>query len=118
MTTTYNTLTVSTADGVRLVTINRPDVRNALSAGVLDDLQDVMDRAEHDDDVAVLILTGAEDHFIPLKMHDMQVKALVNARSVTARVFTREDQAQNHCQVGNTGLALKVMADWVEQKGT
>jgi len=66
----------------------------------------------------VLILTGAEDHFIPLKMHDMQVKALVNARSVTARVFTRDDQAQNHCQVGNTGLALKVMADWVEQKGT
>ncbi len=66
----------------------------------------------------VLILTGAEDHFIPLKMHDMQVNALVNARSVTARVFTREDQAQNHCQVGNTGLALKVMADWLEQKGT
>lgn len=61
MTTTYDTLTVSTADGVRLVTINRPEVRNALSAGVLDDLQDVMDRAEHDDDVAVLILTGAGD---------------------------------------------------------
>lgn len=66
----------------------------------------------------VLILTGAEDHFIPLKMHDMQVKALVNARSVTARVFTRKEQAQNHCQVGNTGLALKVMADWLREKGT
>ncbi|MBE9505756.1 MAG: alpha/beta fold hydrolase, partial [Chloroflexi bacterium] len=58
----------------------------------------------------VLILTGCEDHFIPLKMHDMQVNALVNAKSVTGRVFTREEQAQNHCQIGNIGLALDFMA--------
>ncbi len=64
----------------------------------------------------VLILTGSEDHFIPLKMHDMQVKALTNARSVTGRIFTREEQAQNHCQVGNMGLALNVMADWLGGK--
>jgi pimeloyl-ACP methyl ester carboxylesterase len=64
----------------------------------------------------VLILTGKEDHFIPLKMHHMQAKALTNARSVTARIFTREEQAQNHCQIGNTGLALKVMAEWLEEK--
>ena len=62
----------------------------------------------------VLILTGKEDHFIPLKMHKMQVKALANARSVTGRVFTREDSAQNHCQIGNVGLALSVMTKWLE----
>jgi len=64
----------------------------------------------------VLILTGSEDHFIPLKMHDMQVRALTNARSVTGRVFTRDEQAQNHCQVGNMGLALSVMTDWLDGK--
>ncbi len=64
----------------------------------------------------VLILTGSEDYYIPLKMHDMQVKALVNAKSVTGRVFTREEQAQNHCQIGNIGLALDVMAEWLEKK--
>ena len=64
----------------------------------------------------VLILTGREDHFIPFKMHDMQVKALTNAKSVTARVFTKEEQAQNHCQIGNIGLALGVMAKWIEKK--
>lgn len=64
----------------------------------------------------VLILTGREDHFIPFKMHDMQVKALTNAKSVTAKVFTREEQAQNHCQVGNIGLALDVMVKWIEEK--
>jgi len=63
----------------------------------------------------VLILTGREDHFIPFKMHDMQVRALINARSITSRIFTKEDQAQNHCQIGNIGLALDVMRDWIER---
>lgn len=61
----------------------------------------------------VLVLTGKEDHFIPFKMHNMQVRALTNARSVTARVFTKEEQAQNHCQIGNIGLALDVMLKWI-----
>ena len=64
----------------------------------------------------VLILTGREDHLIPFKMHDMQVKALISARSVTGRVFTREENAQNHCQIGNIGLALDVMAKWIIEK--
>src|SRR5665647_795738 len=64
----------------------------------------------------VLILTGAEDHFIPLKMHYKQVNALKNAKSVTARIFTKEDQAQNHCQIGNIGLALDVMEKWIKEK--
>ena len=64
----------------------------------------------------VLILTGAEDHFIPLKMHYMQVNALKNAKSVTGRIFTREEHAQNHCQVGNIGLALNVMSEWIKEK--
>ena len=64
----------------------------------------------------VLILTGAEDHFIPLKMHYLQVNALKNARSVSARIFTREGRGQNHCQVGNVGLALEVMLKWIGEK--
>ncbi|NMB79447.1 MAG: alpha/beta hydrolase [Methanomicrobiales archaeon] len=63
----------------------------------------------------VLILTGADDHFIPLKMHFKQVDALMNARSVSGRVFTRDSQAENHCQVGNIGLALGVMLTWIEE---
>lgn len=64
----------------------------------------------------VLILSGAEDHFIPLKMHYKQINALTNANSVTDRIFTREDQAQNHCQIGNIGLALDVMSNWIAEK--
>lgn len=64
----------------------------------------------------VLILTGEEDHFIPLKMHHLQVAALKNAKSVTGHIFTRAEQAQNHCQVGNFGLALDTMATWMKEK--
>jgi pimeloyl-ACP methyl ester carboxylesterase len=64
----------------------------------------------------VLVLSGREDHFIPRKMHEMQMLALVRARSVTGRMFTRQEQAQNHCQTGNIGLALEVMRMWIEQR--
>ncbi|NJM07582.1 alpha/beta hydrolase [Candidatus Gracilibacteria bacterium] len=65
----------------------------------------------------VLILSGAADHFIPLKMHHLQVAALRNARSVTGRIFSAAEHAENHCQVGNIGLALDVMATWAERVG-
>lgn len=61
----------------------------------------------------VLILTGEDDHFIPMKLHHLQVAALKNARSITERIFTADEQASNHCQVGNFGLALQVMKDWL-----
>jgi pimeloyl-ACP methyl ester carboxylesterase len=65
----------------------------------------------------VLIHTGAQDHFVPFRMqrrmHERQVNALAKARSVTGRIFTAEDHAQNHCQVGNIGLALKEMENWI-----
>ncbi len=64
----------------------------------------------------VLLLTGRHDHLVPFKMHQLQVKALTNARSVTERVFTAEDHAQNHCQIGNTGLALEEMSNWIESR--
>jgi hypothetical protein len=63
----------------------------------------------------VLILTGSKDHLVPFKMHTLQVRALTNARSVTSRVFTKEDNAQNHCQIGNIGLKLDVIIKWIEK---
>jgi pimeloyl-ACP methyl ester carboxylesterase len=64
----------------------------------------------------VLILTGRNDHLVPFKMHGLQVKALTSASSVTERVFTAKDNAQNHCQVGNMGLALQEMSNWIETR--
>lgn len=64
----------------------------------------------------VLILASREDHFIPFRLHAKQLARLTAARSVTDRVFTRADQAHNHCQIGNIGLALRVMKEWTGDK--
>ena len=36
------------------------------------------------------------------------------AHSLTGRVFTKEDQAAAHCQVGNIPLALKTIINWIQ----
>ncbi len=47
--------------GVALVTINRPERRNAMSFGVMQGLRDAVASAKSDDAVRVLVLTGAGD---------------------------------------------------------
>jgi len=62
----------------------------------------------------VLIMAGAEDHVIPLNHYYQQLSILTNAKSVTGRLFTRAEHAQNHCQVGNLGLAVDFIANWID----
>ncbi|MDH5654959.1 MAG: alpha/beta hydrolase [Spirochaetia bacterium] len=63
----------------------------------------------------VLILTGKDDRLVPYKMHNMQVKALVNANSIIPLVFTADVQAGHHCQVGNIELALSSIMNWMNK---
>jgi len=78
-------------------------------------------RALRTDDVSsritqdVLLMAGAEDHYVPLAQLGAQIQTLTNARSVTARVFTRAESAQNHCQIGNLGLSLRVILGWLDE---
>jgi enoyl-CoA hydratase len=51
------------SDGIATVTLNRPEVRNALSGEVLQLLPELMSTAEADDNVAVIVLTGADPAF-------------------------------------------------------
>jgi hypothetical protein len=46
-----------------------------------------------------------------------QIATLTHVRSLTARLFTRAEQAQNHVQVGNMGLAFRTMIDWMTSLG-
>lgn len=50
---------VELEDHTLVVTMNRPEARNALSAEMLAIMSDAWDRANEDDDVRVVILTGA-----------------------------------------------------------
>ncbi len=62
----------------------------------------------------VLLLAGSEDHFVPVEQWHHQIGILKNARSITARLFTRGESAQNHCQVGNYDLALRTIVNWLD----
>ncbi|MHA2175772.1 MAG: alpha/beta hydrolase [Candidatus Hodarchaeales archaeon] len=64
----------------------------------------------------ILLLAGEEDHFIPPHLLAKQKKVLTNARSVTCRLFTKEENAELHCQIGNMKLALDFMKDWIKEK--
>lgn len=78
----------------------------------LDDFQmlNISDKITQD----ILILQGKEDHFIDWRLYKEELDSLVNAKSVTLRLFTKEESASNHCQCGNTRLALDTIISWLE----
>lgn len=59
----YQFITKKVNDGVAVITLNRPEVRNALSLALLTELHDALLSADAADDVDVVILTGAGTAF-------------------------------------------------------
>lgn len=55
----YMNLLVSDADGIRTITINRPDQLNALNRATIDELDRALNEADADRNVRVLIITGS-----------------------------------------------------------
>ncbi len=60
-----------------------------------------------------LLLAGQSDHMVPLKQFYRQAESLVNVRSFTGRVFTDHEDAGSHCHVGNHGLVMELIVDWL-----
>lgn len=92
-----------------------------------DDPADVVDwfmgmNAEHLDsgrvNQDVLLMCGEHDTFQPPVLTQAQARALMAARSVTTRMFTRTEQADQHCQMGNLELACEVLTTWLQAAGT
>ncbi len=55
----FETLLLTVRDRIGLLTINRPDKRNALNATVRRELVEALDGLRHDDAVRVVVITGA-----------------------------------------------------------
>jgi pimeloyl-ACP methyl ester carboxylesterase len=75
-------------------------------------LAGVADRIRQD----VLILAGAEDQFIPLNQVEKYKRALVNARSITTKVYDRASGGHEHSQLGAPTLWQADFFDWIEEK--
>ena len=73
------------------------------------DLAPVADRITQD----VLILGANDDHFINYHLVGREIDMLTNVKSLTFRLFTDKENAQNHCNIGNGKLALDTICDWI-----
>ena len=59
----YQNILVETRDHVGLIILNRPDVLNALSDDLMDELGDAVDTFEADDSIGALVVTGNDKAF-------------------------------------------------------
>ncbi|GLB29445.1 alpha/beta hydrolase [Lacrimispora amygdalina] len=61
------------------------------------------------------LLIGAEkDHFIPVDFYKPIIEELKNVNSLTYRLFTEKENAENHCNAGNTKLVLDTIINWIK----
>jgi enoyl-CoA hydratase/carnithine racemase len=59
----YEHLRVEHGNGIATVTLARPDSRNALNAGLIEEIKRCMEELAEDDGVRVVVLTGEGDFF-------------------------------------------------------
>jgi len=64
----------------------------------------------------VLLLAGEKDHYIPLRHYHTLMKKITRANSLTGRVFTKAEGGEQHCQIGNHGIAIEYIRTWIEEK--
>jgi pimeloyl-ACP methyl ester carboxylesterase len=64
----------------------------------------------------VLIMAGEVDHFVPRHQTTDFEEALVNARSVTTKMFSRISGGGEHCQTGNLTLVHATIFDWLRRR--
>ncbi len=59
----YETIIYEKEEGVGILTLNRPEKRNAISPQLAAEVDDVLDKATTDEEVKVLIVTGGTETF-------------------------------------------------------
>jgi enoyl-CoA hydratase len=59
----YENIIVETRGHVGLVTLNRPKAMNALSAGLIRELGEALDKFEADNEIGAIVITGSEKAF-------------------------------------------------------
>ncbi len=62
----------------------------------------------------ILIIGATKDHFIDYRTVGSEINALTNAKSITVRIFTKQEHGEAHCNLGNLKLCLDTMIDWTK----
>ncbi|MFH2218883.1 MAG: enoyl-CoA hydratase-related protein [Pseudomonadota bacterium] len=83
----YNNLIFNTENNIATLTFNRPKVLNALNSELLDEFSQALDNIAEDEDIRVLVLTGAgEKSFVA----GADIKELAGFNSLQAKRFAEK----------------------------
>lgn len=93
----FETLIFTKEDGIALVTMDRPDSKNALSFKMKDELSSAFDIIERDDDLKVVILTGGTQAFCAGA--DIKERASAPPMSQTQFIFNQRKTHQLFCKI-------------------
>ena len=97
-------------DNIAVITMNRPEALNALSKAVFADLEAVLDDVENDDDVYVVVITGAGRAFIAGadigEMAPMNVAEGLAFSELGNRLLMRVDMMEKPSIAAVNGFAL------------
>jgi hypothetical protein len=61
----------------------------------------------------ILLTEGEQDHLFDIGWIHRTMRELVCARSVTSRIFTAREGAEQHCQLGNSAVARHAIVHWL-----
>ena len=87
----YQAISVDRADGIAVITLNRPAVLNALSTALLSELKSAFDALDADLDVRAVIVTGAGEKAFAAGADIAEFKQIESA--VAGAAFARRGQA-------------------------
>lgn len=96
----YDTIIYEVEDGILTLTLNRPEILNAFNREMLSEMLDAFDRADADDAVRVIIVTGAGRGFC--------AGADLSAGGNTFNADAREDRASGLQPDGGGILSLRI----------
>jgi enoyl-CoA hydratase len=107
----YENILINIEDGIAYLTINRPDKMNAVNNATVEELDDALSKIEKDQDLRVMILTGAGEKAFVAGADIQEVKARNSllGRSETRRrqeVYTRIEQLEIPSIAAINGWAL------------
>lgn len=99
---THATLQVHTHQGVRTLTLNRPEVRNAMSLAMVSELQRALQEAEADAAIRAMVLRGAGGHFCA----GGDISDMAQARMKLAQMQAQGEQTDTANPVAETNAAF------------
>lgn len=106
----WENLLLSKKGNVALLSINKPETLNALNSKILDELEDAIFKVEKDEEVYVLIITGAGKSFVAGadigEMREMNAIEARNFASRGLRVFRKIELMEKPVIAAVNGFSL------------